>query len=81
LSSDLSRLIKEYRGNADKMLELTNSLRTVKIRRAGNAEAVTLPRKWLQILAWKEGDSLLLRLDKGRGTINLQKATIPGGSK
>ena len=68
--------MKEYHGDTDRLLAEINMRRDVKIRRAGNAEAVTIPRKWLQELGWKEGDYLLLRLDKSRGIVTLQKPRL-----
>jgi len=77
LSGKLSRrILKEYHGDPDRVLAALDNRRDVKIRRAGNAEAVTIPKKWLQILGWKEGDSLLLCLAKNKGTITLQKPRI-----
>jgi antitoxin component of MazEF toxin-antitoxin module len=69
-------MLKEYHGDTDRLLEELNMRRNAKIRRAGNALAVTLPKKWLRELAWREGDSLLLHLDKSRGTITLQKPRL-----
>lgn len=34
--------------------------RFVRLRRAGNAVAVTIPRVWLEDLGWKAGDYLIL---------------------
>jgi antitoxin component of MazEF toxin-antitoxin module len=84
LSGKLGRLFpKEYYGvdGADRLLAEINMRRTVKIRQTGNASGITLPKKWLRELNWSEGDFIRLRLDKSRGLITLQKATIPGGSK
>jgi antitoxin component of MazEF toxin-antitoxin module len=50
--------------------------RDVKIRRAGNASGITLPRKWLRQLGWKEGDAVRLHLNKSQGLITLQKPKI-----
>lgn len=56
----------------------------MKIRRSGNAEAITVPQKWLKILGWKEGDFLELHLDKSKGTVTLQKSKFqeqPAGTE
>jgi len=78
LSERLSRLLKkEYNytgGDTSKLLEELSMRRTATIRRSGNASAVTVPQTWLRLLGWKEGDILLLRLDKTKGTITLQKS-------
>jgi hypothetical protein len=76
MSSDLNRLLREYHGDTDRLLAEFDMRRTATIRRTGNAEAVTIPKKWLQELSWKEGDSLLLHLDKSMGTITLQKPKL-----
>ena len=74
MSERLSRLLKAYDWNKDRLLADIGTRRTARIRRTGNAEAVTIPKTWLRLLGWKEGDILLLRLDKTKGTITLQKS-------
>lgn len=76
MSGDLRRIMREYHGDTDQVLAEIDMRCTVKIRRAGNAEAVTIPRKWLQKLGWKEGDSVRLHLDKRRDTITLEKLRL-----
>jgi hypothetical protein len=76
LSGKLSRILKEYHGDTDRLLADIDMRRTATIRRTGNAKAITIPKKWLQELNWKEHDYLLLRLDKSRGTITLQKPRL-----
>ena len=58
------------------MLAEIDNRRGAKIRRSGNAEAVTMPKKWLEQLGWKEGDYLVLQLNKSKGTITLQKPKL-----
>jgi antitoxin component of MazEF toxin-antitoxin module len=74
LFRNLGRLLKEYDGNIDGLLANIDTRRTAKIQRSGNAEAVTIPQKWLKILNWAEGDLLMLRLDKSKGTVTLEKS-------
>lgn len=77
MSGKLSRILKEYRGDTDRLLADIDARRTVKIRRTGNASGITLPRKWLRELNWSERDFIRLRLDKSMGTITLQKPRLP----
>ncbi|MGB8781044.1 MAG: hypothetical protein WCD81_10405 [Candidatus Bathyarchaeia archaeon] len=75
MKGELSKLFKkEYGANVDRLLADIDMRRTVKIRRSGNAEAVTLPQKWLCTLGWKEGDFLEAHLAKSKGTVTLQKS-------
>jgi bifunctional DNA-binding transcriptional regulator/antitoxin component of YhaV-PrlF toxin-antitoxin module len=73
LSSKLSRIVREYYGDTDRLLADIKMRRTVKIRRTGNSRAVTIPKKWLQELGWKEDDYVQIRLEKSRGIVTLQK--------
>lgn len=74
MSGELARLLKAYDLNKDRLLADIDMRQTVTIRRSGNALAATIPKKWLRILSWKEGDTLQIRLDKSKGTVTLQKS-------
>lgn len=76
MSGELSRILKQYHGDTDRLLADIDAKRTVCIRRSGNAAAVTVPKKWLRMLGWKEGDCLLLTMDKSRCAITLQKSRL-----
>jgi hypothetical protein len=72
----LKQILKDYQEHRDpeRLMEQLDSHRSARLRRSGNAYAVTVPIRWLRDLGWAEHDYVTLQLDKNKGTVTLEKA-------